>query len=47
MGPGQAEKAIVAAQAVFWGLSASGGLSREELQGQAAGHGMRQGLGTF
>ena len=36
MGPGQAEKAIVAAQAVFWGLPASGGLSREAFQGQAA-----------
>ena len=36
MGPGQAEKAIVAAQAVFWGLPASGGLSREEFQGHAA-----------
>ena len=36
MGPGQAEQTIIAAETNFWGLPASGGLSREEFQGQAA-----------
>jgi hypothetical protein len=34
--PVQAEKATAAAQAIFWGLSASGGLSWEKFQDQAA-----------
>ena len=35
-GPAQAERAVVAAETIFWGLSASGGLCCEEFQGHTA-----------
>jgi hypothetical protein len=35
-GPAQAERAVVAAEKIFWGLSASGGLGWEEYQDHTA-----------